>query len=130
MTEGLGDEIEKFIGFERFGQVFVSAQPGGFNGSFGAAVRGHHNDGELGRRLAKLLDEFKAGEAWKFEIRDNEIESGGAGALQAVVAAADELDLEAFAGEDFLDGGACAWVILNEENFRWRHLVFLSEGQW
>ena len=35
MTEGFGDEIEEFIGFERFSQVFVSAQPGGFNGSFG-----------------------------------------------------------------------------------------------
>ena len=95
-----------------------------------AAVRGHHDDGKLGSRLAKLLDELETGEAWKFEIGDDEIETGRAGALQAVIAAADELDLEAFAGEDFLDGGACAWVILNEENFRWRHLVFLLEGQW
>ena len=130
MAEGFGDEIEEFIGFEGFGEIFVSAEPGGFDGGFGAAVRGHHDDGELGRGVAKLLDELKAGEAGELEIGDDEIEARGAGALETFVAAADEFDLKAFAGENFLDGGAGAWVILNEENFRWRHLVFLLKGQW
>ena len=56
IAKSFSDEIEQFVGLERLGEVFVSPELGCFDGGFGAAVRGHHDDGELGRGGVKLLD--------------------------------------------------------------------------
>ena len=58
--DGRGDEVEQFLGLERFEEILEGAELGGFDGGFGGAVGGHHDDGQPGLGGVELGDELQA----------------------------------------------------------------------
>ena len=70
---GLGDQIEQFAHVKRLEEIVVGAELGGFNGGFGGAERGHHDDGQLRLGGMELLDQFEAGQARHLQIGEHHV---------------------------------------------------------
>ena len=127
---GLGHEIEQFAHVKRLEEVVVGAELGGFDGGFGRAESGHHDDGQLRLGGMELLDQFEAGQARHLQIGEHHVARVLPGAGQALIAARGRGDLIAFGLQLLFQRRRNAGVVFNQQNFRLRvhHLLLASCG--
>ena len=113
---GAVEQADKFGHLEGLLQIIVSAELGRLDGGFDGAVGGHQDDGKPGLGLVKLADQFESSQAGQTQVGEHDIERGGAGAAQSIVAAARVRDGEALVVENLAQIGREGCVVLYQKN--------------
>jgi hypothetical protein len=116
-VEGFADEEAEFVGTgEGFAEVVFGAEFHGFDGTGDGAETGDHDDGGGGRVFLDPAEDGEAIAIGEFEIRDDEMELTVAAGQDGVGNGAGDGDGVAFAGEDGLEEGAEAGVVIDDED--------------
>ncbi len=115
-AEKSAEASEEFAEFERFGQVIVSAVIESGNAIFDGVTSGEHEDGNLGARLAKEAANFKAAEAGKHNVEDDQVIGVKFCLLQRIRTGRNSINGIGLFFQSFKDKALHAWIVFREED--------------
>ena len=124
-----GHRVEHLRHVERFEQVIVSPQLGGFNSRLGGAKSGHHDNRQLRSGGVQLCDQVEARQAGHLQISDDDIPGFVLSPGVPFVTAHGHRHLVAFGLQVLLQGRSNPGIIFNEEYLgSWVHLDGVLPG--
>ncbi len=113
--DGAGGGGEEFLHVEGLEEVLEGAVFGGLDGGLGGAVGGDEDDWKSRVGAVERLDDLDAGGSGEAPVGEDDVVVAGLGESESGGAVLGGLDRVAFGGEEPLEGGGGARVVLDEE---------------